>query len=102
DEEEGANTLPIAYGMKTSSILAASFMILASVTSPLLYIWGILTVWYLPLLFIAILIFLFSAFSILRDRSIQNSRKISKRVKIGMIITLLSFIAGSPFLLSLF
>jgi len=102
DKEEGANTLPIAYGMKTSSILAAAFMILASTTSPLLYIMGILTIWYLPILFIAILIFLSSAISILRDRSSENARKISKRVKIGMVVTLISFAAGSPFLLSLF
>ncbi len=102
DEEEGANTLPIAYGMRTSSILAAGFMIFASVTSPLLYFIGILTIWYLPILFIAILIFLSSAISILRDRSSENAHKISKKVKIGMVVTLMSFAAGSPFLLSSF
>lgn len=102
DEEEGANTLPIVYGMKTSSILAAAFMIFASITSPILYFIGILTIWYLPILSVAILIFLSAAISILRDRSIENARKISKRVKIGMVVTLLSFAAGSPFLLTLF
>lgn len=102
DELEGANTLPIAHGMKTSSLLAASFMIFASVTSPILYFLGILTVWFLPVLAIAIIIFLSSAVSILKDSSVENSRKISKRVKIGMMITLISFAAGSPFLFSLF
>jgi geranylgeranylglycerol-phosphate geranylgeranyltransferase len=102
DEEEGANTLPIVYGMKTSSILAAAFMIFASITSPILYFIGILTIWCLPILSVAILIFLSAAISILRDRSIENARKISKRVKIGMVVTLLSFAAGSPFLLTLF
>ncbi len=101
DEMEGANTLPIAYGMKTSSILAASFMIFASVTSPILYFLGILTIWYLPVLAVAIVIFLSSAVSILKDSSQENSRMISKRVKIGMMVTLISFAAGSPFLLSL-
>ena len=102
DKEEGANTFPIAYGMKASSILAASFMVFASLTSPILYFWGILTVWYLPLLAIAILIFLSSAISILRDGSIENSRLISRNVKIGMLVTLLSFLAGSPYLMTLF
>lgn len=102
DELEGANTLPIAHGMKTSSLLAASFMIFASVTSPILYFLGILTVWFLPVLAIAIIIFLSSAVSILKDSSVENSRKISKRVKMGMMITLISFAAGSPFLFSLF
>ncbi|MDD1775523.1 MAG: UbiA family prenyltransferase [Methanobacterium sp.] len=101
DKKEGAYTLPIAYGMKTSAVLAASFMIFASLTSPLLYFWGILTIWYIPILIIAILIFLSSAISILRDRTIENSRRISKRVKIGMMVTLISFLAGSPYILTL-
>jgi len=102
DKIEGANTLPIAYGMKSSSILAASFMIFASLTSPILYFLGILTIWFLPVLLIAILIFLSSAVSILRDSSIENAQKISGRVKIGMMVTLIGFGVGSPFLLSLF
>lgn len=102
DKIEGANTLPIAYGMKTSSILAASFMIFASITSPILYFLGILTIWFLPVLLIAILIFLSSAVSILRDSSTENAQKISGRVKIGMVVTLIGFGVGSPFLLSLF
>lgn len=102
DAEEGANTLPIAYGMRISAILAAAFMIFASITSPILYFIGILTIWYLPILFIAILIFLSAAVSILRDRSVENTRKISKRVKIGMVVTLVAFAAGAPFLFSLF
>ncbi len=101
DEIEGANTLPIAYGMKSSSILAASFMVFASITSPILYFIGILTVWFLPILLVAILIFISCAVSILKDRTIENARKISKRVKIGMAVTLLAYAAGSPFLLSL-
>ena len=102
DRLEGAHTLPIAYGMKTSSFLAASFMIFASITSPILYFMGILTIWFLPILFVAIIIFLSAALSILKDRSSENAQKISKRVKIGMMITLISFAAGSPYLLSLF
>lgn len=101
DEMEGAGTLPIVYGMKASSILGASFMIFASLTSPVLYFLGILTIWYLPFLFVAILIFLSSAVSILRDRSTENARRISGRVKIGMVVTLIAYAAGSPFLLSL-
>ncbi len=76
-------------------------MIFASVTSPILYFLGILTLWYLPVLFIAILIFLSSAVSILKDRSVENAGKISKMVKIGMVVTLIAYAAGSPFLLSL-
>ena len=102
DKEEGATTLPIIYGMKTSSILAAAFMITASVTSPVLYFIGIFNILYLAVLFIAILVFLVDAVSILKNQSIENSAKVSKRIKIGMGITFLAFAVGSPFLASLF
>lgn len=102
DKEEGARTLPIIYGMKTSSILAASFMIVASVTSPVLYFIGIFNILYLSVLFIAIVVFLIDAVSILKDQSFKNSAKVSKRIKMGMGITFLAFAVGSPFLASLF
>lgn len=101
DEKEGAKTLPLVYGMESSATIAALFMIIASLTSPILYFIGILTIYYLPLLLIAIIIFLSSAISILRDISIENAARVSKRVKIGMVITLIAFAAGSPFLATL-
>ncbi len=48
------------------------------------------------------MVFLIGAVSILKDQSIENSTKVSKRIKIGMGITFLAFAAGSPFLASLF
>ncbi|HEX3013541.1 MAG TPA: UbiA family prenyltransferase, partial [Methanobacterium sp.] len=101
DREEGATTLPIVYGMRSSSILAASFMVIASIASPVLYFVGIFNIIYLVPLFAAIVVFLVSAVSILKDQSIKNTAKVSKRIKIGMGITFLAFAAGSPFLASL-
>jgi len=101
DKEEGATTLPIVYGNRTSSLLAALFMIIASVTSPILYFMGVFSVFYLPVLFLAIVIFLYSAMSVLKDQSMENSGKISKRIKLGMAITFVAFAVGSPFLWSL-
>lgn len=102
DKEEGATTFPIIYGMKSSSILAASLMIIASITSPVLYFIGIFNIFYLLPLFIAIIVFLVGAVSILKDQSVENSAKISKRIKMGMGIIFLAFAVGSPFLVSLF
>jgi geranylgeranylglycerol-phosphate geranylgeranyltransferase len=101
DSAEGASTFPIRYGMKSSSILAASFMIIASLTSPLLYFIGIFNIIYLLILIFAIYIFLSCAISILKDQSIQNTRKVSKRIKIGMAIVFLAFALGSPIITSL-
>jgi len=102
DKKEGAKTLPITCGMKTSSILAAAFMIIASVTSPLLYFTEILTIFYLPVLFVAISVFMTGAISILKNQSVENSARVSKRIKIGIGIVFLAFAIGAPFLSFLF
>ncbi len=101
DKLEGAATLPILHGMRISSILAAIFMILASVGSPLLYFMGIFSIFYLPVLCLAIVIFLYCAMSILKDQSSENAGKVSKRIKLGMTITFVAFAVGSPFLATL-
>ena len=101
DRIEGATTLPIMSGMRISSIIAAFFLILASLSSPILYYLGILTIFYIPLLIIAVLIFLYYALSILKDQSIKNARNVSNKLKIGMVIILIAYGLGSPFLASL-
>ncbi|MDR0901045.1 MAG: UbiA family prenyltransferase [Methanobrevibacter sp.] len=95
DKLEGAKTLPIKYGMKISAILAAIFILLASLLSPILYLNGIFNVYYLIPLGIAILIFLIAAFKILSDQSSENSRFVSKLIKIGMLIAFIAFAIGS-------
>ena len=97
DEEEGATTLPLVYGTRTSSLIAAFFMIIASVTSPVLYFMGIFNLLYLIILIVPIFVFISSAISILKDQSIENTRNVSKRIKIGMAIVFLAFALGSPF-----
>lgn len=101
DKAEGASTLPIRYGNAISSKLAAFFVIIASLASPLLYFIGIFTWLYLIILLPAILVFLYAAVRILKDQSVENTRNISKKIKMGMGITFLAFAAGSPYLWSL-
>ena len=101
DKKEGAKTLPIVYGLRSASIIAAFFMAFAIITSPIPYFIGILTIFYLPLLFIGDMIFLMGAVSVLKNQSTENTAKVSKWVKIGMVVVLLSYAVGSPFLMSL-
>lgn len=99
DKTEGASTFPIKYGMRASAILASVFMIVASLTSPVLFFIGIFNILYLIVLAFAIVLWLNCAVSILRDQSMENTRKVSKRIKIGMLIVFLAFAVGSPILL---
>lgn len=101
DKKEGAKTLPILYGPRSSAIVAAISMILCVVISPIPSFIGVLTIFYLPVLFIGDMIFVLSGISILKDQSVENTAKVSKWVKIGMVIVLLAYAMGSPFLMSL-
>jgi geranylgeranylglycerol-phosphate geranylgeranyltransferase len=101
DKAEGASTFPIRFGLKASSILAAFFMILASLTSPALFFIGIFNILYLVVLIFAIVLFLTCAVSILKDQNLENNKKVSKRIKIGMGIVFIAFALGSPILTNL-
>jgi geranylgeranylglycerol-phosphate geranylgeranyltransferase len=101
DRAEGASTLPIVYGNTISSKLAALFMIIASLASPILYVWGVFTWMYLVILIPAIVVFFYGARSVLKDQSVKNTKNVSKKIKMGMGITFLAFAAGSPYLWSL-
>ena len=101
DRKEGARTFPILYGLKSSAVIATLFMIFAVATSPIPYIIGVLTVFYLPPLFVGDIIFVVGAVSVLKNQSTENTKKVSKWVKIGMVIVLLAYAVGSPFLMSL-
>jgi geranylgeranylglycerol-phosphate geranylgeranyltransferase len=96
DKMEGASTLPIVYGKRVSSIMAAFFMILASLASPVLYFLGIFNILYLLVLAVGIVIFLRGSVLILKDQSTQTTKKISKQIKIGMAVVFLAFFIGSP------
>ncbi len=96
DKMEGDSTLPIVYGKRVSSIMAAFFMILASLASPVLYFLGIFNILYLLVLAVGIVIFLRGSVLILKDQSTQTTKKISKQIKIGMAVVFLAFFIGSP------
>jgi len=95
DKIEEAKTFPIKYGLKKSSYLAGLLIILASVLSPILYFNGIFNFYYLAILSIAIITFFYGAYIILKDQSSESCKKVSKLVKIGMIIVFIAFAIGS-------
>jgi len=101
DSIEGASTFPIKYGMRKSSILAAAFMLIASLTSPVLYFIGIFNIIFLVVMLFAIYLFISCAVSILRNQSVENTRKISKQIKIGMGVVFMAFALGAPVITNL-
>ena len=94
DKIENARTLPIVAGCKISSILAAILIIITALFSPILYIEHIFSIYYLIVMIIPILLFLYCAYTILKSQTPKTCGKVSKLLKIGMLISFVAFIIG--------
>lgn len=90
DSEDGAVTFPIKYGEKPSIYLAAIFGITAALLSPLPYIMGVMSVYYLFALIFVVLCFAVALYYLFK----KEYAKSSKFFKIAMFLALAAFIVG--------
>ena len=95
DKADCAKTLPILIGEKKPAILAAVLIIIDSALCPLLYYYHILGILYLVVIAIAVILFIYSAILILKSQERAVAAKVSKNLKIGMLITFVAFVFGS-------
>ncbi len=89
-DAESCSTLPLRLGVRKSSALAATILLAAVLLSPLPYLLGILSIYYLPVVAVADALFLLS----LRALFAACPARSSKLMKAGMLAALLSFLAG--------
>ncbi|WP_254862282.1 geranylgeranylglycerol-phosphate geranylgeranyltransferase [Halovivax gelatinilyticus] len=89
DRKEGLNTLPIAYGERTSLWVATAFLLVAILASPLPYLLGHFTEAYLVVVVPASAYMLFAARASFRDPAVGQSY-----LKYGMFLAALAFIVG--------
>ncbi|WP_407432138.1 UbiA family prenyltransferase [Methanobrevibacter sp.] len=95
DKLEGAKTFPILYGTKISAIITFILIIVDCALCPLLYIQHIFNLFYLGVIAIAAIIFIYSGILIIKDQNVKTAAKVSKYLKIGMLIAFVSFAIGS-------
>lgn len=95
DKSDGARTLPILIGAKIPAILSAILIIVDSALCPILYFNHIFGFYYLVVIAIAVVLFLYSAFLIIKSQDKVTAAKVSKYLKIGMLIAFVAFVAGS-------
>lgn len=95
DKTEGAKTLPILYGEKITAALAVILIIIDCTLCPILYFNHIFGFYYLIVIAIAVLLFLYSALLIGKNQDRQTAGKVSKYLKIGMLIAFVAFVFGS-------
>jgi len=94
DMKENVVSLPIKYGKK-SLYIAAMFIIIAVVLSPLPYIMGIFGKVYLILIILCDLSFLYVIFKAVKKPSKDIMSKTSKYLKIIMNLVLMCFVLGA-------
>lgn len=95
DKSAGAKTLPILIGEKKPAIIASFLIIIDIILCPLLYYNQIFGILYLPVIAIAAALFIYSTILILKSQYTQTAAKVSKYLKIGMLVAFVSFIFGS-------
>lgn len=95
DKRSGAETLPIMLGMKRSAQIALAFLGIVVLLSPAPYIIGLFGIGYLPVIFAADILFLYSGYLLVRKPGKQTAAKTQKLLKIGMLIALVAFMAGA-------
>ncbi|WP_331232524.1 geranylgeranylglycerol-phosphate geranylgeranyltransferase [Natronorarus salvus] len=89
DREEGLNTLPIAIGERPALWIATACLLVAVAVSPLPYLTGEFGAAYLLVLVPAVGVMLWAAAASFRDPTTGQ-----KRLKVGMFLAALAFVAG--------
>ena len=95
DKAEGAKTFPILYGEKITALLAFVLVIIDCALCPMLYFNHIFGFYYLIVIAIAVLLFIYSAILIIKNQDRTTAGKVSKYLKIGMLIAFVAFVFGS-------
>jgi len=97
DKAEGISTIAVMHGSEKAAISSSILYLTAVGLSALPIIWEIVTFWYIPFILITDIGLVYASYSLFRNHSRDNSRKIKNIVRILMIIGLLGFLAGSIF-----
>ena len=95
DKQEGARTFPILYGKKIPSIISIILIVVTTLMCPILYIFKIFNIGYMVIMIIPIIIFLYSAYSLKLNPPEETCAKVSKNLKIAMLISFVAFVVGS-------
>lgn len=95
DKADGARTFPIIYGKKIPSIVSIILIVVTTLMCPILYIYHIFNIAYMIIMIIPIIMFLYSAYTLGLNPDTETCGKVSKWVKIAMLISFIAFVVGS-------
>lgn len=94
DRSHNIKTIAVRFGERTAAFVAAFFSILAVCLSPLPWLWGLVSDWFLPPVILTDIGLLVSAILLLRDYSRESAKRTKNLTLIWFITGLLAFILG--------
>jgi len=95
DKSQNVKTLAVRYGEKAAGVVAVFFYSLAVFLSPIPWFARLVSIWFIPLVAVFDFGLLASSFTLLRDTSRENARKVKKNMLFWFIFGLLAFVAGA-------
>lgn len=95
DKAQNVKTIAVLYGEKTATAVAVIFLFLAVSLSPVPWLVGAVSIWYLPFVIITDCGLVLSSLSLVRDHSRENARRIKNSNLIWLVIGLSAFLVGS-------
>jgi len=95
DKKEGIKTIAVSYGGCVTAFVAAALNLAAVLLSFLPIFWNIISLWYIPLIFVSDLGFMVSSLSLLRNYGRENATRIKNLYLLWMGLGLIGFLVGS-------
>ncbi len=95
DKSQDIKTIPVVYGERVAAFVSSIFFILAVALSPLPWLLELVSPWFLPPVILTDAGLVWSSFSLARDHSRNNARRVKNLVLIWFLTGLLGFVAGS-------
>lgn len=95
DRTQNVKTIAVLFGDKTAAFVASGFLVLAVVLSPLPWLWGLVSNWFLPFVILTDVGLVLSSILLVRDYSRKNARRVKNSILIWFITGLLAYIAGT-------
>lgn len=89
------STLATELGPGRASLFGAAALAACVASSPLPFVAGVLSAWFLPFAAAADAALAYAAASLLRNPTVEEAGRAQRRVKLGMVLALAGFVAGA-------
>jgi len=94
DRSHNIKTIAVTYGERTAAVAATVFSFLAVCLSPLPWLWGLVSNWFLPSVILTDIGMLASSIMLLRNYSRKNAKRIKNLSLVWFTTGLVAFILG--------